>query len=55
VVGAYFTSWWSPAFRLTEIRPPTSDNSVRLQQIGWRLVQFEHRGFVANDLDELDA
>jgi DELLA protein len=52
-----------PAFRLTGIGPPASDNSDHLQQVGWRLaqfaqtihVQFEYRGFVANSLADLDA
>ncbi|XP_004504565.1 DELLA protein 2 [Cicer arietinum] len=52
-----------PAFRLTGIGPPASDNSDHLQQVGWKLaqfaqtihVQFEYRGFVANSLADLDA
>lgn len=52
-----------PAFRLTGIGPPASDNSDHLQEVGWKLaqlaetihVEFEYRGFVANSLADLDA
>ncbi|KAF6144585.1 hypothetical protein GIB67_006077 [Kingdonia uniflora] len=52
-----------PAFRLTGIGPPQSDNKDALQEVGWRLaqfadtihVEFEYRGFVANSLADLDA
>ncbi|CAK9185884.1 unnamed protein product [Ilex paraguariensis] len=52
-----------PAFRLTGIGPPQSDNTDALQQVGWKLaqladtigVEFEFRGFVANSLADIDA
>nr|UIX27033.1 GAI [Paeonia suffruticosa] len=52
-----------PAFRLTGIGPPSSDNTDHLQEVGWKLaqfaetihVEFEYRGFVANSLADLDA
>ncbi|KAL5553211.1 hypothetical protein UlMin_040612 [Ulmus minor] len=52
-----------PAFRLTGIGPPSTDNSDHLQEVGWKLaqlaetihVEFEYRGFVANSLADLDA
>ncbi|XP_062107608.1 DELLA protein GAI-like [Humulus lupulus] len=51
----------APAFRLTGIGPPQSDNTDALQQVGWKLaqlaetigVEFEFRGFVANSLADL--
>lgn len=51
-----------PAFRLTGIGPPQSDNTDALQQVGWKLtqlaetigVEFEFRGFVANSLADLE-
>jgi DELLA protein len=51
-----------PAFRLTGIGPPQSDNSDFLQEVGWKLaqladtigVEFEFRGFVAKSLADLD-
>ncbi|EEF28350.1 DELLA protein GAI [Ricinus communis] len=50
-----------PAFRLTGIGPPQSNNTDALQQVGWKLaqladtigVEFEFRGFVANSLADL--
>lgn len=52
-----------PAFRLTGIGPPATDNTDHLQEVGWKLaqlaetihVEFEFRGFVANSLADLDA
>ncbi|KAF3432159.1 hypothetical protein FNV43_RR26898 [Rhamnella rubrinervis] len=52
-----------PAFRLTGIGPPATDNSDHLQEVGWKLAQlaesihvdFEYRGFVASSLADLDA
>ena len=51
------------AFRLTGIGPPSPDNSDWLQEVGWKLgqfvdsvhIQFEYRGFVANNLTNLEA
>ncbi|EXC20644.1 hypothetical protein L484_027201 [Morus notabilis] len=51
-----------PAFRLTGIGPPQSNNTDPLQQVGWKLaqlaetigVEFEFRGFVANSLADLE-
>lgn len=52
-----------PAFRLTGIGPPASDNSDHLQEVGWKLAQlaetihvdFEYRGYVAESLADLNA
>ncbi|XP_043695551.1 DELLA protein GAI1-like [Telopea speciosissima] len=51
-----------PTFRLTGIGPPQPDNSDSLQQVGWKLAQladtinvkFEYKGFVVNNLADLD-
>nr|QJD20780.1 transcriptional regulator modulated by gibberellin [Datisca glomerata] len=51
-----------PAFRLTGIGPPQSDNTDALQQVGWKLAQladtigikFEFRGFLCNCLADLE-